>query len=90
MNLEEYRKRIENAHTVTGFPSYWEQFQEMEKQRDKWRLLCEELMEAVTNEGPQPSFHKKILKKHSEEWPTLWKRIKRIKKALEEEKESVQ
>lgn len=28
MNMEEYKKRIENAHTFTGIPSYWEQFQD--------------------------------------------------------------
>lgn len=29
MNLEEYRRRIEVAHTVTGVPTYWEALQDM-------------------------------------------------------------
>ena len=28
--------------------------------------------EAITNEGSHPSFHRKVMRKHKEEWPTLW------------------
>ena len=28
--------------------------------------------EAITNEGPQPRFHQKVMKRHQKEWPTLW------------------
>ena len=47
MNIEEYRKRIDKAHTFTGIPSYWDELQrannEIERLRaelamsDKWR-----------------------------------------------------
>ncbi len=30
------------------------------------------VQEAITNEGPHPSFHRKVMRKHKEEWPTLW------------------
>ena len=29
--------------------------------------------EAITNEGPEPRLHRKIMKRHAREWPTLWK-----------------
>lgn len=34
MNMEEYKKRIDSAHTVTGVPTYWEQLQEVTQERD--------------------------------------------------------
>jgi len=45
MNLEEYKKRIDQTHTVTGIPSYWEQLQEMTKDRDEWRKIAKALYE---------------------------------------------
>jgi hypothetical protein len=41
MNMEEYKRRIDNAHTLTGVPSYWEELQEMTKERDKYKELFE-------------------------------------------------
>ena len=36
MNLQEYKRRIENAHTVTGIPSYWTELQyAMQKLQEK-------------------------------------------------------
>jgi hypothetical protein len=43
MNLEEYRNRIEQSHSITGIPSYWEQLQEMTRDRDEWRKIAEGL-----------------------------------------------
>jgi hypothetical protein len=28
MDLEEYRKRVDDAHTFTGIPSYWQELQD--------------------------------------------------------------
>lgn len=41
MNMDEYKRRIDNAHTLTGVPSYWEELQEMTKERDKYKELFE-------------------------------------------------
>lgn len=30
------------------------------------------VQEAITNEGPQPRLHRKVMKRHQKEWPTLW------------------
>jgi hypothetical protein len=40
MDIDEYKDRIEKMHTITGVPSYWEQLQEMTKERDMWRELA--------------------------------------------------
>jgi hypothetical protein len=36
MNIDEYRARIEKAHTTTGVPTYWEELV-------KWRKIADEL-----------------------------------------------
>lgn len=51
---------------------------EMERERDRWKKLAEELAEAITNEGESPKFHRSVMKKHRSEWPTLWNRIDKI------------
>lgn len=43
MNLSEYKRRVENMHSVTGIPTYWEALQEMTAERDKWRDIAEQL-----------------------------------------------
>ncbi len=30
------------------------------------------VQEAITDEGPAPFYHRQIMKRHKEEWPTLW------------------
>lgn len=55
---------------------------EMERERDKWKKLAEQLIEAITNEGQSPKFHRTVMNKHRSEWPTLWNRIDKIAKAV--------
>jgi len=33
---------------------------------------------AITLEGPAPGLHRKIMRKHRSEWPTLWAAIDRL------------
>jgi uncharacterized coiled-coil DUF342 family protein len=42
MNMEEYKRRIDNAHTVTGVPTYWEELQKVTEERDSLLALLEE------------------------------------------------
>jgi hypothetical protein len=28
--------------------------------------------EAIRNEGPQPSYHRRVMLEHRHQWPTLW------------------
>jgi hypothetical protein len=43
MTPEEYQRRIENSHSFTGIPSYWEDLQSMTAERDRLKVLSEEL-----------------------------------------------
>jgi hypothetical protein len=36
------------------------------------------LEKSITNEGPYPKHHRKIMFKHRREWPTLWNAIDRL------------
>ena len=47
MNIEEYRRRIDSMHTVTGIPSYWEELQDMTAERDSLRKIADDLYKAL-------------------------------------------
>ena len=47
MNMEEYKKRIESAHTFTGVPSYWQELQQAVAERDNYKLEIERLRRAI-------------------------------------------
>ena len=53
-----------------------------EGQKNKWKSLCEGIVEAITNEGREPSVHRRIIAKHRSEWMTLWERIDKAIKAV--------
>jgi len=56
-----------------------------EAQKNKWKSLCEGIVEAITNEGREPSVHRRIIAKHRSEWMTLWERIDKAIKAVRNE-----
>lgn len=44
-------------------------------------LSCiEQLKSAINDEGPNPRYHNKIMKKHRRDWPVLWEAIDRLVK----------
>lgn len=56
MNIEEYRRRINDTHTVTGIPSYWQEFQstldllvKATSEKDCWKLSAEKMAEFLVN-----------------------------------------
>lgn len=44
----------------------------------------EEILAALKNQGPSPTFHKYVMAKHRTEWPTLWKALDRLVKENEQ------
>lgn len=40
MNIEEYRRRVENMHSVTGVPTYWEALQDAVEQLNSWKQIA--------------------------------------------------
>jgi hypothetical protein len=48
MNIDEYKNRINRAHTVTGVPSYWEELQKMTEERDSLLRQVDELQAEVS------------------------------------------
>lgn len=45
---------------------------------------------AVTNPGPKPLWHQKIMRRHRKEWPTLWKAIDTLMAATDPETEETE
>ena len=75
MNLEEYYRRIDHAHTVTGIPSYWDELQEVISERDRLLEIVKTVAQAVTNEGVNPEYHRKQLEHVRVNWGTLYRAI---------------
>lgn len=40
MNIEEYKRRVENMHSVTGVPTYWEALQDAIEQLNSWKQIA--------------------------------------------------
>ena len=38
----------------------------------------QKLIDAIRIEGPVPSYHHHVMRKHRKEWPTLWNAIDKI------------
>ncbi len=56
MNIEEYKRRINKTHSVTGIPSYWEDLEKMTGERDLLRAslnLEQQLTELLASERNQ-------------------------------------
>ncbi len=62
MSMQEELKRWDEGH----LPMRMEMLIYAAK---KWVAV----QEAITNAGPNPSYHRQIIKRHKKEWPTLWK-----------------
>lgn len=43
------------------------------------------LEEAIYDEGPQPKYHRQVMKKHRKEWPVLWAAIDEVLEAMKYE-----
>ena len=48
MDMQQYQDTIERLHTITGFPSYWEQLQKMTEERDSLLRQVDELQAEVS------------------------------------------
>lgn len=48
MDMEQYRDNIERLHTITGFPSHWQELLEMTKERDSLLRQVEALRAEVS------------------------------------------
>lgn len=50
--------------------------QRTDVERLEWAI--EALRYAIEKEGPRPWFHRKIMRRHRRQWPTLWAAIDRL------------
>lgn len=47
-------------------------------ERDMYKQFCEDIAQAILNEGNHPKYHRTILRKHKQDWPYLWMRIDKM------------
>lgn len=47
-----------------------------------WREqeIIREIIHAIKEEGPNPEHHRAVLKRHIDEWPTLWAALLKLLK----------
>jgi hypothetical protein len=57
------------------------------KELDELKELCCELRMRVVEEGANPAWHRRILTKHTTEWPYLWASIRKIMDKVSPESE---
>ena len=48
MDMQQYQDNIERLHTITGFPSHWQQLLKMTEERDSLLRQVEELRAEVS------------------------------------------
>lgn len=51
-------------------------------ERDTYKSILLELEKAIKDAGVVPKYHHHVMKKHRDEWPTLWKALDRMLSVL--------
>jgi len=92
-SLEIIKRRNEGAHACANFGDrfinqHWiNKYGSFNLRSDITRLIetvevqqhaMDKLMDAINNEGISPETHRRTLRHHRLEWPTLWKAIQEI------------
>lgn len=47
-------------------------------ENERYRSIFKDIEKAVNDAGLVPKYHHHVMKKHRDEWPTLWKAIDRL------------
>ena len=55
-----------------------EEIERLRTQLNRRNMQIEAIRKAIQNEGPQPRYHRTLMRKHRREWKTLWKAIDNI------------
>jgi hypothetical protein len=60
--------------------------QKLLEENNKYHMLLNLIYNAVTNEGINPSYHRRVMAKHRRQWPTLWNAIDKAVQVIEAER----
>lgn len=47
-------------------------------QNEKYRSIFNDIEKTIKDAGVVPKYHHHVMKKHRDEWPTLWKALDRL------------
>ena len=64
----------------------WVELFFLKKQNDEMRDAIYDIIAAIEDKGAVPQYHNHVMRKHKEEWPTLWKAINKAIKAYNSDK----
>jgi hypothetical protein len=81
---------------MVNFPSGYKPFEfesrdrayyaEILAERDRWKSLCEDLVDTIENEGPRPWRHHDVHHSQRNQWPLLWSQIDKIIAAVRDQR----
>ncbi len=49
---------------------------------DRVRAAIRRVIKAIEDEGCMPSYHRKVMRKHRSEWPTLWRALDDLRRSM--------
>ena len=67
------------------FYSWKESHSSRKKEMNRYDSVLKLLHDAIHEEGVNPSYHRRIMKKHRRQWPTLWFAIDQILKEMSQD-----
>lgn len=59
----------------------WVELFFLKKQNDEMKNAISSIIAAIEDKGAVPQYHNHVMRKHKEEWPTLWNAIDKAIKA---------
>ena len=80
MRLQEENARLkrENATWIGVAEKFSLKSKKLEYELEYLKLRIWQIKKSIKDEGPNPKYHKKIMKKHRSEWPSLWAGIDKL------------
>lgn len=57
MNREEYNRRLDTMHSVTGVPTYWEEFQQAIAERERYKYIAKMFYDNRFEQDPEQTRH---------------------------------
>lgn len=65
------------------FSAWKKSYDERQIDRTKYDSLIQAIYDAIKNEGISPDHHRRVMRKHRRQWPTLWRAIDNLLEEFE-------
>lgn len=68
------------------FSAWKKSYDERQIDKTKYDSLIQAIHDAIKNEGISPHYHRRVMRKHRRQWPTLWRAIDNLLEEFEKSK----